>query len=139
MRVVTGMALLGLALLAGCGTPQEQCVNRSTREIRTLQKLLDEVNGNLARGYAWEEYETIEHRWVECRVQPAPPPPGADGQPVKVRPKMCFVPETVSHTRRVPIDPVSEMNKRDGLVAKIKELTPQAEANIAACKVAYPE
>ena len=45
----------------------------------------------------------------------------ANGQPVKVRPKMCFEPETVTHTRRVPIDPVSETNKRDGLVAKIRE------------------
>lgn len=138
MRVVSAIGLVGLAVLAGCGTPQEQCVNRSTREIRTLQSLLDEVNGNLARGYAWEEYETIEHRWVTCRYQP-PPPLDANGQPIRVRPKMCFEPETVTHTRRVPIDPVSETNKRDGLVAKIRALTPQAEANIAACRVAYPE
>jgi len=138
MRVVTGLALLGLAVLTGCGTPQEQCVNRSTREIRTLQRLLDEVNANLARGYAWEEYETIEHRWEPCRHQP-PVPVDAAGNPIRVRPKMCFVPERVTNTRRVAIDPVAEMNKRDGLVAKIKELTPQAEANIAACRVAYPE
>lgn len=138
MRITIGLALAGVALLAGCGTPQEQCVNRSTREIRTLQNLLEEVNGNLSRGYAFEEYETVEHRWVVCRFQP-PPPLDPAGNPIKVKPKRCFEPERVTHTRRVPIDPVAEMNKREGLLAKIESLTPQAQANIAACKVAYPE
>ena len=44
-------ALAFLALLAACGTPQEQCIGRQTREYRTVAALLAEVNGNLARGY----------------------------------------------------------------------------------------
>ena len=60
------LPVIVLALLAACGTPQEQCINRSTRELRTIERLLAEVDGNLARGYAWEEYQIVRTRWEVC-------------------------------------------------------------------------
>jgi hypothetical protein len=129
------LALAGLAFLAACGTPQEQCINRSTREIRALQKLLDETEANLARGYAWEDYEVVHWERDICGTVTLTQPDGT----VIEKPRFCMRPHSETEQRRVAIDPVSEARKRDGLIAKIKALTPQAEANIAACKIAYPE
>ncbi|MER5170860.1 hypothetical protein [Thioclava sp. GXIMD2076] len=131
-------AILGLgalAFLAACGTPQERCIGRSTKEIRVLNGLLEEVNSNLARGYAWESYEVERSRYTVCGYDEHVT---KDGKKIR-RPYHCWQDYTETLQRRVPIDPASETRKRDGLVAKIKSLEPQARANIAACKVTYPE
>ncbi|WP_339108989.1 hypothetical protein [Thioclava sp. GXIMD4216] len=131
-------ALLGLSalgLLAACGTPQERCINRSTKEIRVLNGLLEEVNGNLARGYAWESYEVERQHFGICGYETHET---KDGKKIR-RPVHCWKEVTETLQRRVPIDPASETRKRDGLVAKIQSLEPQARANIAACKATYPE
>lgn len=133
--LVTGLALLGLGVLAGCGTPQEQCINRSTRELRTVEQLLAEVEGNLARGYAWEEYEIERSRWEVCGYDTITKPNGK----VVEKPRMCLEDYSDTVRRRVAIDPVAEARKRDGLIAQRKRLLAQAEANIKACKAAYPE
>ena len=126
---------LGLLALAACGTPQEQCINRETREIRHLERLLAEVEGNLARGYAYEEYEVPMTRWEVCGVDRITRPNGT----VIEKQRMCLEDYTVTRTRDVPIDPDAEARKRDGLRKKIKSLTPSAQAAIRACKAAYPE
>ncbi|MFD1883289.1 hypothetical protein [Paracoccus pacificus] len=127
-------ALAALGLLAACGTPQEQCISRQTRELRTVTNLLAEVEGNLARGYAWEEREVLSREWDDCaRVVR-----GRNGER-----DVIFVPcmRTVSDTERyrVPIDPAAEMRKRDGLRERRAVLTRQAEAGVRACRAAYPE
>ena len=126
---------LGLLALAACGTPQEQCINRETREIRNLERLLAEVEGNLARGYAYEEYEVPMTRWEVCGIDRVTRPDGT----VIEKSRMCLEDYTVTRTRQVPIDPAAEARKRDGLQKKIKALTPAAQAAIRACKAAYPE
>jgi ribulose bisphosphate carboxylase small subunit len=129
------LPLMLLTVLAACGTPQEQCINRSTRELRTLERLLAEVEGNLARGYAWEEYEVVRTRWEVCGYSEQT---RSDGTVVR-HPRMCLEDYTDTLRRRVPIDPAAEQRKRDGLIAKRAQAVLQAEANIKACKVAYPE
>ncbi|PYF09498.1 hypothetical protein C8J30_10872 [Rhodobacter viridis] len=129
------LIVFGVLALAACGTPQEQCINRETREIRHLQRLLEEVQGNLDRGYAYEEYEVPMTRWEQCGSDVITRPNGT----VIQKPRMCLEDYTVTRTREVPIDPQSERRKRDGLRAKIKSLTPAANAAIRACKAAYPE
>jgi hypothetical protein len=129
------IACAGLTLLAACGTPQEQCINRSMREIRTLQSLLDETEANLERGYAWKEYEFTRWRREICGTTVITQPDGT----VIETPQFCSRPHSETERRMVPIDPAAEARKRDGLIAKIKALMPQAEANIAACKATYPE
>ena len=49
------LLLCSFALLAACGTPQEQCIAYGTRDLRTVDKLIVETEGNLTRGYALEE------------------------------------------------------------------------------------
>src|SRR5690606_37898731 len=61
------LALMPVLMVAACGTPQEQCISRNTREYRTVSNLLTEVEGNLARGYAWQERTVTRSEWDECR------------------------------------------------------------------------
>ncbi len=133
--------LLPIALLlalVGCGTPQERCINSATRELRTIEHLLAEVEGNLARGYAWEEYEVTRSHWVTCG--PIEPPHRAtDGKLGKPRPRMCLEDFTDTLRRRVAIDPATETRKRDGLIAKRAPLLQSAKAQIARCQALYPE
>lgn len=129
------LIVFGVLALAACGTPQEQCIYRETREIRHLQDLLEEVEGNLARGYAYEDYEVPMTRWQQCGTDVIT---RLDGTVIE-KARMCLEDYTVTRTREVAIDPVSERNKRDGLRSKIKALTPAANAAIRACKEAYPE
>lgn len=127
-----------ILVLAGCGTPQERCINSATRELRTVEHLLAEVEGNLARGYAWEEYEITRSHWVACGPID-PPHPAIDGKAIKPRPRMCLEDYTDTLRRRVAIDPAAETRKRDGLIAKRATLLHSAKAQIAQCQALYPE
>ena len=135
MRKLIVFAVLGFGVLTGCGTPQERCINRETREIRHLQDMLDEVEGNLARGYAYEDYDVPMTRWEQCGTEVIRHGNGT----VIERPRMCLEDYTVTRTREVAIDPVSERRKRDGLRDKIRKMTPAVNAAIRACRETYPE
>ena len=135
MRKLIVFAVLGFGVLTGCGTPQERCINRETREIRHLQDMLDEVEGNLARGYAYEDYDVPMTRWEQCGTEVIRHGNGT----VIERPRMCLEDYTVTRTREVAIDPVSERRKRDGLRDKIRALPPAATAAIRACRETNPE
>lgn len=128
------LSLPVLALLAACGTPQEQCIRQNTRELRVVRNLLAEVEGNLARGYAWQERSVTRTEWDECRDVV----PDKDGKPVVIW-RSCLRDVTDTERFRVPIDPAAETRKRDNLAAREKRLEKQAVAAIAACKKAYPE
>ncbi|MDF1619059.1 hypothetical protein [Pseudothioclava nitratireducens] len=127
--------ILSAVALTACGTPQEQCIQRNTRELRTVERLLAEVEGNLARGYAYEEYEWVTKRWEVCGYDQITRPDGS----VERKARRCLEDHVVTRTRQVAIDPASETRKRDALLAKRKLLVRQAEAAVQACKAAYPE
>ncbi|WP_347311295.1 hypothetical protein [Defluviimonas sp. SAOS-178_SWC] len=120
--------LLLTALVAACGTPQEQCIRTATRELRTLDRLIAETEANLARGYTYEEHEIMRHEWTRCDDW-------VRGTPVR----MCFEPVWDTVRRPVAIDPEAETRKLEGLQARRKALGRQADAAIAACRARYPE
>lgn len=122
------LALLLVALVTACGTPQEQCIRTATREVRTLDRLIAETETNLARGYTYEEYQVVRHEWTRCDDW-------VHGTPVR----MCFEPVWDTVRRPVAIDPQAEQRKLDGLKARRNALGRQAEAAIAACWAQYPE
>jgi hypothetical protein len=126
-------ALPVFALLAACGTPQEQCINRNTRDLRTVDRLITETEGNLQRGYAYEQITISTPTWVYCDV---PKVPEGEAQPP---PRMCLdeVEETV--TRPKAIDLADEAKKLEGLQAKRKQLAKAAAPVIAQCKAEHPE
>ncbi|KGJ07869.1 hypothetical protein EQ718_11540 [Paracoccus versutus] len=128
------LALMPVLVVASCGTPQEQCISRNTREYRTVSNLLAEVEANLARGYAWEERTVMRTQWEDCRYVWV----DKDGnRRLGYRPCLRDVADTERY--RVPIDPAAETRKRDNLLARKQALMPAARAAVDACKAAYPE
>lgn len=127
-------SLVAVALVASCGTPQEQCIRRGTSEYRTINRLLAEVEGNLARGYAWEERTVMRTELDDC---PTVVRTKDGGRAIVYR--SCFRDVADTERYRVPIDPLVETRKRDNLIARKKALTPSARATVDACKVEYPE
>lgn len=127
------LVLLTLVSLAGCGTPQEQCISQNTRDLRTVDRLIKEAEGNLARGYAFETVTVYEDEWVYCAQ-----PPVAEGQPTPP-PRLCLDERPVTERRPKAIDLNEEARKLQSLKEKRKSLARQAENVIAACKAQYPE
>ncbi len=127
------LSVTALALLAACGTAQEQCIARNTRDLRTVDRLIAETQGNLQRGYALETITVYEDYWAYC---PQPQPP--EGQPPQP-PRLCLDERPVTEQRPKAIDLNEEARKLDSLKAKRKQLARQAEAVIAQCKTEYPE
>lgn len=126
--------LLCAAGLGACGTPQERCISRNTDELRTVSLLLAEVEGNLARGYAWDERLVTHTEWDECERVVR----DSDGKIITLT-RPCLRDVTETERFRVPIDPVTEERKRANLAAKKKLLAGRAEQVVSACKAAFPE
>lgn len=128
------LGFLPLLIVAACGTPQERCISRNTNEYRAVSRLLAEVEGNLSRGYAWEERQTVRSEWDQCYYRRFD---GDRGWLTSSRPCLREVVDTERY--RVPIDPAAETRKRDNLAARKQQLTSSARSAVAACKSAYPE
>lgn len=127
------LIFLMLSTLAACGTPQEQCINRNTRDLRTVDRLITETQGNLDRGYAFETITVYEDYWTTC-----PQPPVAEGE-TPPPPRLCLDERPVTKQRPKAIDLNEEARKLDSLKTKRLDLARKAEAVIAQCKAEYPE
>lgn len=127
------LALAALGALAACGTPQEQCINRNTRDLRTVDRLIVETEGNLKRGYAIEKVTISEDYWATCHDRVL-----VEGEPV-LRPRLCLKERSYTVDRAKAIDLRAEAAKLESLKAKRKELARAAEPLIAQCKAQYPE
>ncbi|MBT0958335.1 hypothetical protein IV417_13160 [Alphaproteobacteria bacterium KMM 3653] len=125
------ISLTAAALLAACGTPYEQCVSRAERDVRVLDRLIGEVEGNIARGYGLrkETYTVTVHS--TCVVGKK-----KDG---KRKTEPCLK-ERVQ-TRNVPeaIDLGAERAKLASMKAERTKKANAAQANIASCAAQYPE
>lgn len=128
------LTALACLMLAACGTPQQQCISQNTREYRVVSNLLAEVQGNLARGYAWQERSVTRTEWDDC-------PYGVrdkDGnRRIGYRP--CLRDVTDTERYRVPIDPAAETRKAANLADRRAALQSRADAAVKACRTAHPE
>ena len=125
-------ALPALLLLVACGTPQEQCINGATRDMRVVDGLIAESEKTLARGYTYEEVTTYHTGFVDCtpratEANPTPEPQECVGQ----------VPETFR--KPVAVDLNAEAAKLASLKAKRAELLRDADAIIRQCKALHPK
>jgi hypothetical protein len=127
------VVILALAALVGCGTPQEQCISRNTRDLRTVDRLIVETEGNLQRGYALETVTRYEDYWDTCLDREV-----VNGQ-VTVVPRMCLREYSYTEERPRAIDLKAEAQKLDSLKVKRKELARAAAPLIEQCKVEFPE
>lgn len=124
-----------LLFLAACGTPQEQCIRRETRDLRTLDRLIAETQANIERGYALVEVRTVELVPDLCYREGATNPDGTSGRPVAFR---CFSRDYDVELRPRAIDLNLEKAKLASMVDKRRSLARQAEAAAAQCRAAYP-
>lgn len=129
-------ALVLLATLAACGTPQEQCIARETRDLRILDRLIAETEGNIARGYAIEEYTVDVTYWGTCLVPQAPDATGVRPPPLA---EPCLQDREVTRTRPKAIDLGAERSKLTSMRDKRRELARTADRAIAQCRVQFPE
>lgn len=133
-RVLSKLALSlsVLSLLAACGTPQERCINRNTRDLRTVEKLISEVQGNLDRGYAYEDYTVTVPVWKECVVHSRDPAIADTTRP-------CLEDEVETRTRPKAIDLNAERAKLESLYTKRDQLAQESQSVVAQCQAQYPE
>ena len=126
-------------ILAACGTPQEQCIARETRDLRVVDRLISEAEGNLKRGFAYEDVVVFRTVWVRCAPYPPPPPIEGAPAPEPASPTLCLDDREDTITRPKAIDLAAEQSKLSGLKAKRKTLAIAGDRSIAACRKAYPE
>jgi hypothetical protein len=125
-------ALLIPVILTACGTPQERCINAATRDMRVVDRLIVETEGNLKRGYAYEEKTVYRTRWVNCGERPSAENPNP-------APQMCM--DDVAETQRVTvaIDLNAEAAKLASLKAKRAQQAKAAAPAIKTCRAQFPE
>lgn len=127
------LPLIALALLAACGTPQEQCIARNTRDLRTVDRLITETEGNLQRGFALETVTRFEDYWGTCLDRGT-----VEGELVAIS-RPCLKERSFTEQRPKAIDLDAEARKLDSLKAKRSDLARDAKPVIAQCKAEFPE
>ncbi|RYH02203.1 hypothetical protein EU805_10110 [Salipiger sp. IMCC34102] len=124
------LALLPLAVMAACVSPQQQCLSDAARELRINEALIAKTQANLDRGFAVDVRQRVSTRPGICRddrvggVRPI-------GVCNQVRVRDVAVPE--------PINTRIERETLDQLVARRAELQRATRARIDQCRVLYPE
>lgn len=126
------LILLPVTLLAACGTPQERCISRETRDLRVVERLAEETRLNIDRGYAMEEYTVIVPEWEQCEQRF-----DKEGKPLP--PRMCLEDREETRTRPVAIDLNAESAKLESLLAKRDQLRREAASRVESCRQLYPE
>lgn len=129
MKPIAALGLL--AVLAACGTPQEQCIARNTRDLRTVNHLVAESQENLRRGYALVETTIMVPEWQDCEVYVD------DAGKEHVKQCIQHVPKTT--TKPMAIDLNVERDKLESLMAKRDQLEREAQSVVAQCRAQYPE
>lgn len=139
MRASLAFGLPLILALAACATPQEQCINRATRDLRVVEGLIAQLQIDVDRGYRMVSHEYTVTRWVPCGLPPPPPTAPGAKPPPPPPPRMCLRDLTRVVQRPEAIDIAAETRKLAQLKLKRRELTRAAGPAVAACKAAYPE
>jgi hypothetical protein len=126
----SALFIIPLALLAACATPQEQCISDATRELRVINRLVNETERNLTRGYALETVQEVRVHQTTCRGE------NEDGSEFTFE---CEETRTFDRQRRVAIDLNAEQAKLNSLRQRQSQMQRQADSGVAQCRSAYPE
>ncbi len=121
-----------LAVLTACATPQERCINAATQDMRIVEQLIAETNGNLQRGFALQDETVYRTEFEDCT--PAPTASRPDPSP-----RMCPVQVPVTTTRPVAIDLSAESVKLASLEKKRAQQAKVAEVAVAQCRAMHPK
>ena len=117
-------------LLTACATPREACLNEVNREVRILDRLIAETQGNLERGFALEKRQEVRTRRSTCRGR------NSEGETFRIR---CQKTRTFTRTIPVAIDLNAERAKLTSLEQRQLQNISNAQAGIAQCIARFPE
>ncbi|MEM9474323.1 MAG: hypothetical protein AAGA71_03470 [Pseudomonadota bacterium] len=112
-------ALCCCVLLAACASPEERCIADATEDLRVVNGLIAETQGNLDRGYA-----------IETTVEPRV---GIGFCTGSSNLRFCSDTSQTIRDRPAAIDLTAEQQKLDSLVAKKAELEQRTRRSLAAC------
>ncbi|WP_040482863.1 hypothetical protein [Yoonia vestfoldensis] len=124
------LMILPFLVLAACATPREHCISQATRDLRVLNSLIAETQGNLARGYAIEEQQEIRTIRQTCRGE------NSDGTTFRYS---CDETETFTTNRPVAIDLNVEGAKLSSLIERRNQQQTTSDQVVLQCIVAHPE
>lgn len=116
----TFFAMAGVAALAACGTPYEQCVRKVSAEVATLDRLIAETEANIARGYAVSIRQEPRITTVFC----------TDPASTVV---FCERFDMVRVEDKIAIDPDAEARKLANLRSKRRQAAKAVEPQLQAC------
>ena len=120
------LAFLSLILLAACATPRERCIAGATKDIRVLDRLIAESQGNIQRGYGYGTTRYTTWDFVICGRR-------KDGSL-----RYCWEPQDRTRRVAVAVDLTAEQRKLYAMVQKRAELAKDVAPRIAACNATYP-
>lgn len=126
-----GLVLPLLLSLAACASPQQQCVGAATSNLRNIDALILQTQGNLQRGYGYTQVVRNVPQFVPCGG-------GWSGNNYNNM-DMCLVNTVQSFNQPVTIDLVAEQKKLDQLIARRAQVAKDVGPAIAACQAQYPE
>lgn len=121
--IFTACTIIGA--LASCATPAERCSARISAEQRSVSRLLQEVETNIARGYA---YETTRADTPGFRVCAGGFRHGSDRLGLGY--SSCYGGDRTIR-ERVAIDPEAELRKRAALQDRLEALSAAGSAQCA--------
>lgn len=118
--------LPALALIAACATPQEQCINTASNEVRSMKRLMNVTHGNITRGYAihrsTESYQVTDVCFDKDK-----------------KPYTCYDIEYRTVESPVTIDIADERRKLAALKKRLPAAGRKMNAGVASCRVQFPE
>ncbi len=124
MRILSTSAL-ALLVLAGCGQKAlEECRTRANAEVETVDRLIEETEANLLRGYALEPDASNKGGFKLCA--------GGDG-PLS----LCAEKEKEAGTKPVAINPITERLKLANLRQRRRGLQELADRETAKCEAEF--
>ncbi len=120
-----------LALMA-CAPPLQRCINQAAPDLPVLNGLIAEIEGNLARGYAFADVVVERPVWVACGNWPTKS--GGD-----VSSGLCMGLAPTMMRKAVAIDLTAEAAKLVSMRARRAALETQAQPAIAQCQAQFPQ
>jgi len=123
-RLARLLLLPALVLLAACATPRDRCVAQATSELRVIEGLIAETEGNLARGYAFVTEPVVRTAFVWCFEDDLL--------------TLCTRHEADTRQRPVAIDTAAERRKLVDLRARQAALQAPTRAALARCEAQFP-
>lgn len=117
-------------LAAACATPREACISQVGADLRTLNSLIAETQGNIARGFTYETKQEVITTKTFCEMK---------DQAGNVTTYPCDDVETIERREPVAIDLNAEQAKLNSMIQRQKVLESQVNAAIQQCVAIHPE